>query len=162
MAGKTKDVATVSKYEEFVAFVQAKAAEAQPAQLADDLASEQVTKIAVAEDLDSVFGAMRMQGLTGLRDLDAGTELDLLSYRLVQSTREDMAGKTGAYAIIDAVNLYTGERVALDTGIERILVFLIKCDQLNAFPVQVKIVKKTTGSGNETITLGPVSKRDPS
>jgi len=160
MASKTSTaVATDRPYEAFLAFVQSKIAEGTDYSVTDELATEQVSKIAVSENLDDLFGAMKMQGLIGLRDLDNGTELEIRGYRIVKSTRDDMAGRVGVFAIMDAIDLFDNSPKALDTSIERVLAFLIKCEQLDKFPVQVKVLKKTTQSGNEVITFGPIVQR---
>lgn len=157
--GATTEVATDRPYESFLTFVNSKISEGTDYNVTDELATEQVEKIAVSTDLDDLFGAMRLQGLIGLKDVDNGSEFEIRGYRIVRSTRDDMSGRVGVYAIMDAIDLFDGRAVALDSSIERVLAFLIKCEQLDKFPVQVKIVKKTTGSGNEVITLGPVVKR---
>lgn len=155
---ENKEVAT-RPYDEFLQFVQARVEESEDYQIADELATKQVEQIAVADSLDGLFSAMRVAGLTGLRDLDNGSEIEIRGYRLIRSTRDDISGRAGVYAILDAVDLYDDRELPIDTSIERVLVFLIKCEQLKKFPVKVKVLKKTTQSGNELITFAPLPKK---
>lgn len=143
----------LSKFEQFIRFAQQRAELDAGFETAEELAKDQVIKIADANSVDDLFGAMKTAGLIGLRDLDNGTELEIREYRLVKSSRDDLSGRMGVFAIISATDLSTGETLALDTSIERILGFLLKCDQLSAFPVQVRVEKKSTMSGNEMITF---------
>jgi hypothetical protein len=63
------------------------------------------------------------------------------------------------YAVLEADDPNTGEVLQLDTGVSRILAFLRMCEIMNKFPVTVEIVKKTTASGNQMITLKRDRKR---
>lgn len=157
--GKNNDIAERRPYNQFLEYVQGRVQESDDYQVADELATEQVERIATAESLDEIFDAMRLQGLTGLRDLENGTEFEIRGFRLIRSTRDDISGRAGVYAIIDTIDLFDGKEMPVDTSIERVLVFLIKCEQLNMFPVQVRLLKKTTQSGNDMITFAPLAKR---
>lgn len=148
-----KENAELSKFEAFIQFAQQRAELDASFATADELAKDQVEKIVDADTIDDLYAAMKNQGLTGLRDLENGTELEIREYRLVRSGNPELSGRTGVFAVINAVDLTTGEEVALDTSIERILGFLLKCDQLSAYPVRVRVEKKTTMSGNTMITF---------
>lgn len=160
MPPKTSDVATKTpgtvektKFEKFIEFANARAELDASFATADELAVQQINKIVDAESLEDLYGAMKAQGLTGLRDLENGTELEIREYRLVRSANAELSGRTGVFAVVNAVNTDTGEDLALDTSIERILGFLLKCDQLEAYPVRVRVEKKTTMAGNTMITF---------
>jgi hypothetical protein len=119
-----------------------------------EITEGQIADIMSAGDEDALFAAMNTAGLTGLRNLPNGTELELLSYRLVRGNLG-----IGVYAVIDAVNAATAESMALDTGVERIIAFLRMAEVMELFPLHVVVTKKTTGSGNELITLSRPAKR---
>jgi hypothetical protein len=122
---------------------------------AHEITESQITDIMSAADEDALFAAMETAGLTGLRDLPNATELEVHGYRLVRGNLG-----IGVYAVIDAVNMTTGgENVALDTGIERVIAFLRMAEVMELFPLHVVVTKKTTGSGNELITLSRPAKR---
>jgi hypothetical protein len=121
---------------------------------AHEITEAQIAGIMSADSEDALFAAMQTAGLTGLRDLANGTELELLGYRLVRGNLG-----MGVYAVIDAVSAETAESMALDTGVERVLAFLRMAEVMELFPLHVVVTKKTTGSGNELITLSRPAKR---
>jgi hypothetical protein len=126
---------------------------------AQEITEDQIADIMAATDEDTLFAAMKTAGLTALQNFASGTELEFQGYRLVRGNLG-----IGAYAIIDAVNVTTSERVSIDTGIERVMSFLRMAEVMEIFPVKVIVVKKTTQSGNELVTLDrpvrrPVSSR---
>jgi hypothetical protein len=114
----------------------------------EELTAEQVDRIMVAANEDELFEAMKTAGLTGLKDLDNGTRITIHGFRLVAGTLG-----IGVYAILEATDPDTGENLALDTGVTRILAFLRMCEVMQKFPVTVVVDKKTTASGNELITF---------
>jgi hypothetical protein len=120
----------------------------------EEINAEQVDKIMTAGSEDELWEAMKMAGLTGLRDLEDGQALRIHGYRLLQG---DMG--IGVYAVLDADDPDTGEAFALDTGVTRILAFLRMCEVMQKFPIEVVVKKKTTASGNELITLRKRAKR---
>ena len=156
---KTGKVHVITPFEKFVKHIQDRAEIDASFNSADELAEKQVLKILTAENPNDLFGAMKLEGLTGLKDVEDGTELQINGFRLVRSARPDIKGRTEVYAVIDATDLATGEALALDTSIERILTFLVKAEQIDALPVSVRVQKKTTGSGNSMITFAPVPQR---
>lgn len=160
VAKKADGAVELSKFDKFVAFAQQRAELDATYNTSEELARDQVGKIVDAETIDDLFGAMKSQGLTGLRDLENGAELMIRGYRLVKSNNPELSGQTGVFAVIDAVDMVSGEDLALDTSIERIIGFLLRCDQMDAFPVAVRLDKKTTMGGNTLITFGkpPVRK----
>lgn len=119
-----------------------------------EITEAQIGDIMAAGDEEALFAAMQPAGLTGLRDLDNGTELEVHGYRLVRGNLG-----IGVYAVIDAVNTATAESMALDTGVERVIAFLRMAEHLELYPIKVIVTKKTTGSGNELITLSRPAKR---
>jgi hypothetical protein len=114
----------------------------------EEINAEQVDAIMSATSEDALFDAMKMAGLTGLKDLENGQALRIHGYRLLQG---DLG--IGVYAVLDADDPDTGESFALDTGVTRILAFLRMCEVMEKFPVEVIVSKKATASGNELITL---------
>jgi hypothetical protein len=146
--------AELTPYEKFVNYSHQRAEVENTDWDAHEITESQITDIMSADSEDALFAAMQTAGLTGLRDLPNGTELELLSYRLVRGNLG-----MGVYAVIDAVNAATAESIALDTGIERILAFLRMAEVMELFPLHVVVAKKTTGSGNELITLSRPVKR---
>jgi hypothetical protein len=114
----------------------------------EEINADQVDKIMSATSEDELFEAMKMAGLTGLKDVENGQILRIHGYRLLQG---DMG--IGVYAVLDADDPNTGEAFALDTGVTRILAFLRMCEVMEKFPITVTVAKKSTASGNELITL---------
>lgn len=153
---KAKEGTVISQrpFEKFISYLQDRGVEEQAEiSLSDDLSSDQMDAILQATSEEELLHAMQFLGLTGLRDLDNGTELTLYGWKFVLSNRPDISKRVGGYAVIDAAYTNTGEGVMLDTSVERVLACLRMFEFLNAFPKEVKVFKKTTGSGNEMITL---------
>jgi len=115
---------------------------------AEEINAEQVDKIMTADTEDALWDAMKVAGLTGLKDLENGQALRIHGYRLLQGELG-----IGVYAVLDADDPDTGEAFALDTGVTRILAFLRMCEVMEKFPVEVVVSKKSTAGGNELITL---------
>ena len=153
VAKKTDGTVELSKFDQFIAFAQERAELDASYNTSEELAREQVIKIVDAETVDDLFAAMKSQGLTGLRDLENGAELTIRGYRLVKSNNPELSGRTGVFAVIDAVDMVSGEDLALDTSIERAIAFLLKCEMIDAFPVHVRLDKKQTMGGNTLITF---------
>jgi hypothetical protein len=121
---------------------------------AEELTRDQVIEITEAADEDALFKAMELAGLTGLQYLANGQEILVHDYRFVRGNLG-----IGVYAVINATDVSTGMSLSLDTGIERVLAFLRMCEHLGLFPIHVVVNKKTTGTGNEMITLSRPAKR---
>ncbi len=115
---------------------------------AEEITAEQIDKIMGATTEDDLFEAMKTQGLIGLKDVENGTALRIHAFRLITGELG-----IGVYAVLDADDPDTGEPLALDTGVPRILAFLRMCEVMEKFPVEVIVTKKTTASGNELITF---------
>lgn len=148
------DASELTPYQKFVNYALQRADIQQGDWDVHEITEGQIAGIMEATDEDTLFAAMETAGLIGLRDLDNGTELEISGYRLVRGNLG-----IGVYAVIDAVNTATAETLALDTGIERVIAFLRMAEVMDLYPVKVVVVKKTTGSGNELITLSRPVKR---
>jgi hypothetical protein len=135
-------------FEKLVAYLRDRAVVDQTEFDPEEINAEQVDKIMTATSEDDLWEAMKMAGLTGLKDLENGQALRIHGYRLLQG---DLG--IGVYAVLDADDPDTGEAFALDTGVTRILAFLRMCEVMEKFPVEVIVSKKATASGNELITL---------
>lgn len=135
-------------YTQFVTYIQQRA-EVQGDFDADELTAEAADRILTAETEEDLFAAMKVAGLTGLQYLDNGTVIRIEGFKFLKGNLG-----VGAYAAIDAVDVSTGERLALDTGIPRVLAFLRQAENMGLLPVTVQVQKKATGSGNELVTLG--------
>lgn len=159
VAVKKGNAVELTPFQKFVKFVQERAELDASFATADELVSDQVARISAAESADDLFGAMKIEGLTGLKDLENGTDIQIHGYRLLKSANAEMSGRTAVYTVMDATDLTTGEKLALDSGIERVLIFLIKCERLEMFPVDVRIIKKQTQTGNTLVTFGKVPAR---
>jgi hypothetical protein len=141
-------------FEKLVAYLRERAVVDQTEFDPEEINAEQVDKIMSASSEDDLWDAMKMAGLTGLKDLEDGQALRIHGYRLLQG---DLG--IGVYAVLDADDPDTGEAFALDTGVTRILAFLRMCEVMEKFPIEVVVKKKTTASGNELITLRKRGKR---
>ena len=164
VAPKEGTVAQPKPFERFVQYALERAVVDESFNATDDLVENQVNRILDAENIDDLFDAMELAGLKGFRDLENGTVLTVTDYRYVKSNRADLAGKLwnpdrneGAFVIVDAVN-EDGEEIALNTSVIRLVSFFRKVETWGLFPITVKVVKDTTASGNEIITLAKIRK----
>lgn len=153
----TTGLAETRPYDRFVEYVQQRAQmESSGDELSEELTAEAVEAITSATTEDELWNAMKLAGLTGLRDLDNGQIFIINSFRFAP-------GNLGikAYAVIEATDAETGTKMMLDTGVPRILGFLRMCEQLGLFPVTVSLYKKVLESGNTLLTLSRVPGRVP-
>jgi hypothetical protein len=125
----------------------------------EELGSAQMDAILNAQTEEELDAAMEMAGLIGLRDLDDGTEIQVNGFHYSPGTRSDFANRFGVFAVMDCVLIESGANVAIDTGIERIITWLRAKEAMGKLPTQCRVVKITTGSGNDMITLLPLKKR---
>jgi len=129
---------------------------------AQEIAEAQLATILRAKNEDELFAAMELAGVSGLRDMEDGAEIEIRGYRFLRGMNEDFANRLGVYVIMDCVSLETGAEFPLNTGIERIIGFLRMVESGDAglmFPVSVRIKKSTTASGNTMVTFKRLSKR---
>lgn len=155
---KTKEGTIVQQrpFEKFLAYMADRAVEESEeylSHLSEDLSADQMDAILQAGTEEELLAAMKFAGLTGLRDLEMGTELEIYGFKFVKSNRPDISKRLGGYAVIDAIDMATGNALMLDTSIERIVACLRMFEHQGLFPKVVKVVKKSTGSGNEMITI---------
>jgi len=155
MADKDVTVHTPRPFERFISYVQERAEVDSAFAPADELVEKQADNILTVDNVDALFEAMELAGLDNFQNLENGAEITILNYRLVKSNREDLSGKLGAFAIVQAVN-EDGEELALNTSILRIVSFLRMAEVLKLFPLSVKVVKQTTVAGYEVITLAKI------
>jgi hypothetical protein len=125
----------------------------------EELGSAQMDAILNATTEEELDAAMAMAGLVGLRDLEDGTEIQINGFHYAPGTRTDFANRFGIFAVMECTLLETSANVAIDTGVERIITWLRAMEAMGKFPVQRRVVKITTGSGNDMITLLPLKKR---
>lgn len=128
----------------------------------EELGSKQMNAIITATTEEELDEAMKMAGLVGLRDLDDGTEIQINSWHVAPGTRSDFSNRFGVFAVMECTLLATGRPINLDTGVERVIVWLRARELMkgdDAFPVTRKVTKTITGSGNEVITLLPIPAR---
>jgi hypothetical protein len=125
----------------------------------DDLTMKGIQSVLEAETDEEMEAAMKASTLIGLRDLDDGTEIEIRGFHVAPGTREDAKNQFEAYVIMDCVLLSTGENLPVNTGIEKVIVYLFWCQRKDKFPVQRVVRKARTGSGNEMITLAPLPVR---
>jgi hypothetical protein len=122
---------------------------------ADALADDQINEIFAATTEDQLWDAMKLDGLTALKDMNTGDLLTITGYRLSIGGTEF---KTPAYAIVDAYYTLNGMEIKLDTGVERVLGFLraVESGQVGlSFPVKVKVDKKVTANGTAVTFVKP-------
>lgn len=166
VAPKDGTVTVRTPFDRFVQYALERAVVDESFNATDDLVEAQVNRILEADNLESLFEAMQLSGLQGFKDLDNGTELKVTDYRYVKSNRQDLAGalwnpdrNEGAFVIVNAVDLATGDEIALNTSVIRLVSFFRMCETMGFFPVEVRVVKETTSNGYETITLAKIRKQ---
>jgi hypothetical protein len=156
---KSGEVTQPRPFERFIQYVQDRAEVDSAFNAGDDLVESQADKILTAENADALFEAMELTGLGNFQSLDNGTEVTINDFRLVKSARDDLSGKLKAFAIINVIDNSTGEELALNTSILRIVSFLRMAEVMQLLPVQVRIVKSVTANGNEVITLAKIKSK---
>jgi hypothetical protein len=155
--GQTGEV-SVTAFEKFSMYLQQRA-EVEMEIVRQQLETDQLNAILSAETDEELDRAMELAGLTGLRDLPDGTEIQINSFHVAPGNRQEFASALGVFAVIEAQFVENGVRVNLDTSIVRVLGFLRMCEVRGRLPIQVRIAKTGTGGGNEMITLLPLRKR---
>ena len=125
----------------------------------DELQAAQGDAILNATTEEELEAAMELAGLVALRDLEDGTEIQINGFHYSPGTRSDFRNRWGIFAVMECVLIESGTSVAIDTGVERVILWLRAMEAMNKFPAQRRIVKITTGSGNNMITLLPLKKR---
>jgi hypothetical protein len=125
----------------------------------EELGSAQMDAILNATTEEELDQAMAMAGLVGLRDMPDGTEIQINGFHFAPGTRSDFSNRFGVFAVMDCTLIETGASIALDTGVERIITWLRAMEAMDKLPTQRRVVKITTGSGNDMITLLPLKKR---
>ena len=152
----------LSVYETFAEYARNRAALEGPI-VAEELNTAQMAAILSATTEEELAKAMEMAGLAALKDLEDGTELRINGYHYALSNRADINSRLGAWVVIDAIHLATGERLALNTGVDRIIGFLrmVESGRIEGlvFPVDRVLRKIGTSGGNEMLTLKPLSPR---
>jgi hypothetical protein len=126
------------------------------------LNEEQFQRIIAAKTEDELEAAMEMIGLTGLKELENGTVIQINEFHLMPGNRQEFANRLGVFAVLDITLLSEsrlgkpGTRVMMDTGIERIITWLraIESGQIAGieFPVQ-RIVAKIGAGAGDMVTL---------
>ena len=127
--------------------------------VAQELGAAQGDAILNAANPEELDAAMEMAGLIGLRDIDDGTEIEIRGFHYAPGTRTDFRNRWGIFAVMDCVLLENGREVAIDTGVERIILWLRAMENMEQLPAKRRVTKVTTGSGNDMITLLPLKKR---
>lgn len=143
--------------EQFGRYVQERA-QIEAGIVAKELGADQMDAILNATTEAELSAAMEMSGLIGLRNMEDGTELQVNSFHYAPGNRSEFANRFGVFAVLECTMLATGENIALDTGVERIIVWLRAQELLGGFPVQRRVSKIQTGNG-EMITLLPLRPR---
>lgn len=158
MAGEVQQRSAVDI---FVQYVQDRA-QVEASIAGQELADTQLEEILSAVSEDDLFTALNIQGITALKDLAEGTEVQINAYHLVRGNRDEFSNRLGVFAVIQAQLLADGTNLTLDTGVERVIGFLRMVESGKTgqeFPVQVRIHKITTGSGNVMVTFQKVPRR---
>jgi hypothetical protein len=158
---KTGTITTKTTYEKFAEYCQDRA-DLDGQFVIDELQEKQMAAILAARSEEELDEAMKAAGLTALKDLEDGTEIQINSYHLMRGTRDEFKTRLGVFAVLDAQLLSDGTRIALDTSIDRIIGFLraVESGQINGvdFPLARRVKKTPTGRG-DMITLLPIPKR---
>jgi len=153
----TGTVTGPTQFERFVQYAKDRAA-VEGSLVGDELTESQMERILTATTQEELDNAMKLAGLTGLKDLADGTEIQINGYHLVPGSRSEFANKLGVFAVIDAQLVSNGAEIKLDTGILRIIGYLRMCEANGWFPVQ-RIVKKIPTGNGEMVTLEPLTER---
>jgi len=157
-----QEISKRTAVEQFKAYVVDRAALDGAVTDYSELQDAQLGDILGAATEDDLFAAMEKAGLTGLRDVSNGTELQINGFRFIAGSNSEFANRFGVFVIMDCQNLSNGTEMQIDTGIERIIGFLRMVETGQAgieFPVSVVVQKDRTASGNEMVTFRKVPKR---
>lgn len=158
---ETGTVVKRSDYEEFVAYLRDRAA-IEGSLAVQKLNEEQFQRILAAKTEDELEEAMELLGLTGLKEIENGTVIQINEFHLMPGTRSEFQNRLGVFAVIDVTLLSdsklgkTGTNLMMDTGIDRIIVWLraIESGQIpgTSFPLQ-RIVAKVGAASGDMVTL---------
>src|ERR1700757_3094328 len=66
----------------------------------DGLQDAQLSSILSATSEDELFGAMERAGLTGLRDIEDGTEIQINGFRFIAGSNSEFANRFGVFVIM--------------------------------------------------------------
>lgn len=158
-----KDNGEVQPWQNFASYV-ASRAELERQFVIEELGASQMNALINATTEAELDAAMKMAGLVGLRDLDDGTEIRINEFHYAPGTRSDFANRFGVFAVLECTLLATGEKINVDTGVERIIVWLRAHELMTPegqepWPCDRRVSKIQTGSGNDMITLLPIPAR---
>jgi hypothetical protein len=154
MPGKTVASNNESRpYTRFLEYIRERAVVDQNEFDPEEIGAKQIDRITSAETEEDLFSAMETEGLAALQDLPSGTVFTINGYRLLSGQLG-----VGVWAVMDCTN-EEGQDMPLNTGVTRVLAFLRMCEVMGKFPIEVRVMKKTTASGNELVTLARPVKR---
>jgi hypothetical protein len=158
---KTGTVVSKTVYDKFAEYCKDRA-DLDGQYVIEELQENQMAAILSATTEAELDKAMEAAGLTALKDLDDGTEIQINGYHYMHGTREEFRTRLGVFVVMDAQLLSDGTQIALDTSVERVIGFLraVESGQIEGldFPVQRRVKKTPTGKG-DMITLHPIPKR---
>lgn len=148
-------------YDQFVQYMRDRA-ELEGSLAIQQLNEDQFNRIIAAKTEDELEAAMEMIGLTGLKELENGSVIQINEFHLMPGNRQEFANRLGVFAVLDITLLSEsrlgkpGTRIMMDTGIERIIMWLraIESGQITGveFPIQ-RIVAKIGAGAGDMVTL---------
>lgn len=112
----------------------------------ENVAIDMVANILKAETLDDVLA---MNETVGLKDLIGHT---IMVYGAELRESEQEAGYP-VYAVIDAVDDTSGDRLTITSGSGKILAQLCKFQMMRAYPVRVKVIGIESNSHKGRVTV---------
>lgn len=148
----------VRPYARLAEYLQSRAA-VEASIVAEELTHDQMDAIMTATTPEELDAAMKVVGLTGLRDLENGTEFEIHSWHVSPNNKAEFSNKLGVWAVMNVTYLESGTTGALNTTVDRVIAYLRACEVMERFPLKVRVEKQTTGSGTDMITLLPVRER---
>jgi len=130
--------------------------------IAERMQEAQLGDMFAAGTEEEMFAALQLGGMTALKDLDNGTEIEITGFHYVEGTDDEYKNSLGVFVVIDAVRLSDGGDLLLDTGVERVIAYLdaIETGRFGySFPVRVRVAKTRTRKGRDMVSFEKIPER---
>lgn len=108
-----------------------------------------------ADDFNAINAIVEQGTLTASQDL-VGRTFEIRDFALRKSTiqgpKEGVGSQMNSFAIIDAVDVSSGEPILIDGGGDQFVAQMVRMRDLYGFPYVGTIIGRVTGSGNTLLS----------
>jgi len=130
--------------------------------IAERLREAQLADMFAAGTEDEMFEALSLGGMTALKNVDNGTELEITGFHYVEGDDDEYKNSLGVFIVIDAIRLSDGSHLLLDTGVERVIAYMdaIETERFGyGFPVKVRVAKTRTRKNRDMVSFERIPER---